>query len=197
MQFHKILVKNLPHYNISSYNGGKEDQDTPIQWGEENWNMWSRKFLFKITVQGFRDILQEDQEIKSEDRDHNEEINMMLYSDLILSMEDSIFFSIVDMERSNDHPQGCFRTAFRKLKEKFESTSQSERCEIKLEYESMKMKINEDPDLFINTLEKISRRMNEDFNMNILDEDIITKVLNTLPREYEELVDSLQVQMDI
>ena len=35
MQFHKILVKNLPHYNISSYNGGKEDQDTPIQWGEK------------------------------------------------------------------------------------------------------------------------------------------------------------------
>ena len=60
----------------------------------------------------------------------------------------------------------------------------------------MKMKNNEDPELFINTLEKLARRMNEDFNMKILDEDIITKVLNTLPREYEALVDSLQVQMD-
>ena len=37
--------------------------------------------------------------------------------------------------------------------------------------------------------------MNEDFKMKILDEDIITKVLNTLPREYESLVDSLKVQM--
>ena len=158
--------------------------------------MWSRKFLWKITIQGCRDILQEDQEIKSEDRDHKEEINMMLYSDLLLSMEDSVFFSIVDMARSNDHPQGCFRTAFKKLKEKFESTSQDSRCEIKLEYESMKMKSNEDPELFINTLEKLSRRMNEDFNMKILYEDIITKVLNTLPRDYEALVDSLQVHMD-
>ena len=86
------------------------------------------------------------------------------------------------MARSNDHPQCCFRTAFRKLKEKFESTSQSARCEIKLEYESMNMKSNEDPDLFINTLEKLSRRMKEDFNMKILDEYIITKVLNSLPR---------------
>ena len=60
----------------------------------------------------------------------------------------------------------------------------------------MKLKNNEDPDLFINTLEKLVRRMNEDFNMKILDEDIITKVLNTLPRDYEALVDSLQVQMD-
>ena len=59
----------------------------------------------------------------------------------------------------------------------------------------MKMKINEDPELFINTLEKLSRRMNEDFNRKILDEDTITKVLNTLPIDYEALVDSLQVQM--
>ena len=120
----------------------------------------------------------------------------MLYSDLLLSMEDSVCFSIVDMARSNDHPQGCFRTAFKKLKEKFESTSQAARCEIKLEYESMKMKTQEDPELFINTLEKLSRRMNEDFDMKIIDEDIITKVLNTLPREYESLLDSLKVQMD-
>ena len=111
-------------------------------------------------------------------------------------MEDNVCFSIVDMARSNDHPQGCFRTAFKKLKEKFESTSQAARCEIKLEYESMKMKTHEDPELFINTLEKLARRMNEDFDMKIIDEDIITKVLNTLPREYEALVDSLQVQMD-
>ena len=120
---------------------------------------------------------------------------MMLYSDLLLSMEDNVCFSIVDMARSNDHPQGCFSTEFKKLKEKFESTSQAARCEIKLEYESMKMKTHEDPELFINTLEKFSRRMNEDFDMKIIDEDIITKVLNTLPREYEALVDSLQVQM--
>ena len=103
---------------------------------------------------------------------------MMLYSDLLLSMEDNVCFSIVDMARSNDHPQGYFRTAFKKLKEKFESTSQASRCEIKLEYESMKMKTHEDPELFINTLEKLSRRMNEDFDMTIIDEDIITKVLN-------------------
>ena len=118
---------------------------------------------------------------------------MILYSDLLLSMEDNVCFLIVDMARSNDHLQGCFRTEFKKLKEKFESTSQDARCEIKLEYESMKMKSHKDPELFINTLEKLARRMNEDFDMKIIDEDIITKVLNTLPREYEALVDSLQV----
>ena len=168
----------------------------PFNGEKQNCHMWSRKFLWKLTVQGFRYILKEEKEIKSEDRDHNEEINMMLYSDLLLSIEDSVWFSIVDMARSNDHPQGCFRTAFKKLKEKFESTSQASRCEIKLEYESMKMKTHEDPELFINTLEKLSRSMKEDFYMKTLDEDIINKVLKTLPREYEALVNSIQVQMD-
>ena len=64
----------------------------------------------------------------------------MIYSDILLSMEDNVCFSIVDMARSNDHPQGFFRTEFKKLKEKFESTSQASRCEIKLEYENLKMK---------------------------------------------------------
>ena len=58
------------------------------------------------------------------------------------------------------------------------------------------MRNNEDPELFINNLEKLSRRMKEDFNMNILYKDIITKVLNTLTRDYEALVYYLQVQMD-
>ena len=95
-------------------------------------------------------------------------------------MEYTVCFSIVDISRSNDHPQGCFRTEFKKLKENFESTSQADRCEIKLEYESLKMRNNEDRELFINTLEKLSRMMNEDFKMKILDKDIITKVQNTL-----------------
>lgn len=43
------------------------------------------------------------------------------------------------------------------------------------------MNNNEDTDMVINNLEKLSRSMNEDFFMNIEDEDIITKVLNILP----------------
>ena len=62
----------------------------PFNGEKQNWHMWSRKFLYKLTFQGCRDILQEDQEIKSEDKDHNEEMNMMLYSDLLLSMEESV-----------------------------------------------------------------------------------------------------------
>ena len=92
------------------------------------------------------------------------------------------------MERSTDHPQGCFRKEFKKLKEKFESNSQDAYFEITLEYEYMKMRNNEDPELFINTLEKLYQRMKKDFYMKILDEDIINKVLKTLPREYEALV---------
>ena len=50
--------------------------------------------------------------------------------------------------------------------------------------------------MFINTMEKLSQRINEYFGINILDYDIIKKVLNTLPRYYESLSYSIKVQMD-
>ncbi len=72
---------------------------------------------------------------------------------------------------------GCTRSAFLRLKEKYESTTQHARCEVKLEYESMKMKLSDDPEVFINRLEKLARRMEDDFGMVIKDDDIISKVL--------------------
>ena len=56
------------------------------------------------------------------------------------------------MSRTDEFPLGCLRTAFMRLKEKFESTTQAARCEVKLEYEQMKMKVSEDPEVFINNL---------------------------------------------
>lgn len=51
---------------------------------------------------------------------------------------------------------------------------------------------------FLNkNIEKLSWIINKDFEMNILEEKMINKVLKTLQGEYESLVDSLQVHMDI
>lgn len=58
------------------------------------------------------------------------------------------------------------------------------------------MNKNEYPEIFINTLDKLSRIMVKDLNMKIIYEDIITKFLNTLPREYDALAYMLQVKMD-
>lgn len=61
--------------------------------------MWSMKLLWKITVKGRRYILLEDSDVKSEDKYHQEEIKTILYSYIILSIEDGLLFSIVDIER--------------------------------------------------------------------------------------------------
>ena len=44
-------------------------------------------FLWNNTIKGIREILLEDGEIKYENDDHKEEINMIIYSYLILSIE--------------------------------------------------------------------------------------------------------------
>ena len=58
----------------------------------------------------------------------------------------------------------------------------------------MKIKNNEDPEMFINTLEKLERKMIQYFKMNILDKEIITKFLNTITCVYKELVYTFQVK---
>ena len=120
---------------------GKKIKVIPFDGKRENWHMWSRKFLCKLTVYGYRDILVEKQDIKEEEKTEREEANSMAYSDLLLSMEDEVCFSIVDMANSDEFPMGCTRSAFLRLKEKYESTTQHARCEVKLEYGYMKMKL--------------------------------------------------------
>ena len=69
----------------------------PFDGKRENWHMWSRKLLCKLTVYGYRDILLSEDEVKEEHLEEIEEKNSMAYSDLLLSMEDEVCFSIVDM----------------------------------------------------------------------------------------------------
>ncbi len=83
-----------------------------------------------------------DEELEATPEEDNEVGNSIFYSDLLLSMEDDVFFSIVDLARKPQYPMGFTLTAFKSLKEKYESTTQASRFELKLEYESLKMKAN-------------------------------------------------------
>ncbi len=174
----------------------------PFDGKKANWHMWSRKFLCKLTVYGYRTLIKDLSKVKIEEIETEKTVNVeeegndVAYSDLLLSMEDDVCFNIVDLARTDQYPMGCTNTAFSRLKEKFDSTTQAERCEHKLEYESLRMKKEDDPEVFINQLEKIGMRMKEDFNMEILEDDLISKVLNTLPPIYDSLVDSIHIQMN-
>ena len=60
----------------------------------------------------------------------------------------------------------------------------------------MKMKSSQDPDEYICALEKMRHRMKEDFKIEVTDEDMVSKILNNLPRNYDSLIDSIHVQMN-
>ncbi len=117
---------------------GKKLKIIPFDGKQENWHMWSRKFKSKLSIQGSRYLLEHrDDDCKEEDwdKDH-EEHNSIAYSDILLSMEDEVCFDIVDLSRSKLFPMGCTYTEFKILKEKFESTTQAARCEVKLDLRS-------------------------------------------------------------
>ncbi len=59
-----------------------------------------------------------------------------------------------------------------------------------------KMKATDDPEVFINEREKIGMRMRDYFNMDISEDDMVSRILNSLPPVYEDLVDSIHIQMN-
>ena len=68
---------------------------------------WIRFFLCNLQCNGFGqldptnpdtyDLPFQDFDVKSEEKDHKEELIMIIFSDLLLSMEDEVFLSIVLM----------------------------------------------------------------------------------------------------
>ena len=86
---------------------------------KEDWHMWSRKFMFKLTIYGAKNLLKDHDGTKENDSldlARDQEDNALVYSDLLLSQEDEVCFSIVDLELTDQYPNGCVHCAFKRLK---------------------------------------------------------------------------------
>lgn len=57
------------------------------------------------------------------------------------------------------------------------------------------MVVNQDPEIFITDLEKLRWRLTDKFSVTIDDDDLISKIINSLPKEYDSLIDSFYIQM--
>ena len=104
-------------------------------------------------------------------------------------------FNIVDTSRTVEFEEVCEVTAWNKLKEKFESSSQAAKCNTSREYETLSLRYNEDPEVFITKMDKIRWRLNVKFKQKITEEYMMIKIINGFPREYDSLIDSLLSQM--
>ena len=171
---------------------------------EEDWRMWSAKFRAKASMRGYLEILDgkivapDDSQLEAstvtEAMKKTAMLNCKAYNELVLSCVDETCFAIIDEAKTSDHKYGDAKLAWDSLCLKFEPDTGTELVRLKKEYSSMMMKsASQDPDEYITKLENYRNKMKrEPFKHEISDEDFFIHVINTLPKEYESIVETLE-----
>ena len=166
---------------------------------QEDWDMWSKKFLamakrkkYKGILLGTTAIPTEEEELKDDATKKARDANERAYSDLILSCNDEVSFGIVDNAVTDENPSGDARLAWTELVDSFDPEIGTVVAELKREFQTSRMKLGQKPHEWVQSLEKIRAKLRK-HKKKILDEDIIIHVLNNMPKAYESTVERLEV----
>ena len=157
----------------------------PFSGKEEDWNRWSKTFLATATAKGYREVIKPTDATIMAD----EELNIMVYNDLILSCQEDVSFGIIDESVSEVFPDGDARLAWKNLQQRYEPNTGAAKVQLKQEFHLMKLEsADEDPDPWLTALE-LKRRRLKTLGATMEDDDVILHILNNLPREYETVVE--------
>ncbi len=158
---------------------------------------------FDTYVQGYQHILLYKGKERSVDDDSLEEpkpvdiddhLNALAYSNILLCCEE-LPFSIVEMSNTEKFPQGDVREARSQLKRRFEAENYTTKVQLKREYASCKLGKGQDPDMWLIELEYIKRRLLK-MGSKIEEEDFIAHIVSNLGKEYDQLVNVLEGEME-
>ena len=106
-------------------------------------------------------------------------MNEKAYNELVLSCIDETSFSIVDGAKTSQIEGGDAKLAWNELKLRFEPDTGTELVRLKREYNSMQMRISEDPDDYLTKLDNYRSQMKrKPFYHIIKDQDYFIHILN-------------------
>ena len=175
---------------------------------QKDWRRWKAQFLSRAKIKGYKDAVQgeivvpaQSEELNKEAADYVEKEqarlkNEQAYNDLILSMTEDVSFGLVDEARSEDLPDGDVAQAWKALLNKYEPKTGSSRPRLKREFHDSKLTdVKNDPEEFVVKLELLRQQL-KNMGATISDEDLIIQVLNNLPEEYDNVVESLEDKLD-
>ena len=168
---------------------------------KEDWMMWSDKFMAKAVMKGYDEVLDgtiiipDDKTNKpTTDQEEARKMNKLAYNELILACTDKIAFGIVKNAKTEDLKRGDAKMAWERLKTRYEPNTGTELLALNKEYMSMELDdLKKDPEDFITDLDELRTRMADDpFNEVIKDKSFMLHILNSLPMEYESIVETME-----
>ena len=184
----------------------------PFNGTMEHWFYWSQMFMSRAQYQGYHLILMglEKPPADSATIDESTEagkaemklrkLHRRAHYKLTMSMNlktigGKTAFRTVRNATSKDFPAGDAREAWLRLREEYESSTGSAQLELKRKFHGSMMQANQNPTTFITNLANIRERM-EGLGINVTDADFRLQILNSLPREYENVQDMLKAAND-
>ena len=111
----------------------------------------------------------------------------------MFAMESEVCLSMVESSITNEQPEGCLRTAWKKLCKKFEPTTKLALTDLKKEFQERHLEVGEDPDEWILDLERINFRLERDFKKKIDEDDMMIHILNNIDGDdYDNVIEKLE-----
>ena len=175
---------------------------------QEDWQIWSEKFLIRAKRKGYKDLLlgkviiPKDDESSTDARTDAEmdairELNELAFEEIEMGIDTEkkagrVAFDYVRMSKTDDYTDGNCKMAWDRLKAKFESKQAPTRLLLRKEFYNKKLNsIEDDPDEWITELEDLRLRMKA-AGSRLTDIDLIEHILNSLPKEYDIVVKMLE-----
>ena len=184
---------------------------------QADWDGWSEKFLARAKRRGYKGLLlgrdkvptQEQldlAETSSSDSDKKilklGELNELAYEDIVLSINHTtssgkVAFSLIKNCKSDDFPEGNCKLAWERLVKKYEPHTAPKLLKLKKEFTNKRVEdVSQDLDEWITELESLRVQMdNIDIASKMTDRDLMIHIMNSLPEQYDPIVDNLEIRL--
>ena len=188
--------------------GSKDNKILKFTGQKSDWKMWSEVYKARAEVNDFLQVmLDKPENIPKKDYDKTDKglnelnkKNLKAYSNLLscISMKTSagrIAINLVMSSKSEYWPNGNIAQAWLNLKRKYEPRTIAEVTRVKKSYVNATMKKGQDPDSFIDYLERLQIQMRE-LEMPVSDNEFIVDLTSKLSNEYENVIDKINDCID-
>jgi gag-polypeptide of LTR copia-type len=180
---------------------------------KDDWENWKENFIVRGSICGYHDILLGSKAVPETHKEDgtketlsttDQEIamyNIKGFGDLNLSIDTStlagkVSFAMIKNTKTKKNPEGNLRTAYLRLKNKYEPNTTPHLMHLTREFHSKSLGKNQDPDMFITDLESLQIQC-ADLDHKIDDKALIIHVLNNLNNNYEMEVKLLEHKIQI
>ena len=170
-QTRTFIKKKLEEINKKGTMAAELDkavQVLPFSGKREDWRMWSRKFLTRAKIKGYKAILMRTEtpprantmldpmdnspaaQIKLRD------INKLTYSELLLACQEEVCFGAINKAMTTEKPEGLASLAWANLTARYKPRTSATKIELKQEFIKSKLEsVDINPDKWITNLEQL------------------------------------------